>query len=152
MKQNWTKNTAYREFSVKAKDSVLVALDTDEIMKIEQLSGLTGSRELSRKLFLVQIYTGLRLSDLKNLHKENFDFKKKEIKIYTVKTESYLIFFPITTPSNFFLAFLLTSVSTYFIKLDKIQGLISILVMKEIVCVFLNNQLFFFHLEYKHYY
>jgi len=91
VKQGWTKNTAYREFSVKAKDSVLVALDADEVTKIEQLSGLTGTRELSRKLFLVQIYTGLRLSDLKNLKKENFDFKKKEIKIYTVKTESYLI-------------------------------------------------------------
>ena len=60
-------------------------------MKLERLAGLTGSKEIVRKLFLIQIYTGLRLSDIQNLSNANFDFKKKEIKIYTVKTESYLI-------------------------------------------------------------
>lgn len=91
VKQNWTKNTAFKSFAVSAKDSGLIALDADEILKPERLEGLTGSKEIVRKLFLIQIYTGLRLSDIQNLSNANFDFKKKEIKIYTIKTESYLI-------------------------------------------------------------
>lgn len=74
--------------------STLIALDEDEIIAIRDIE-LNERLSKIRDLFMVQCYTGLRVSDLLNIKPENVDIKRKEIGIATIKT-SEIIRIPVT--------------------------------------------------------
>ena len=73
------------------RETTKVSLTVEEIIKIEDLTSLTARLEKIRDLFLLQIYTGLRASDLFGLKPENIDFDLKIITIVTIKTQGNLI-------------------------------------------------------------
>lgn len=75
---------------VKDEETTMVALTEDELVKLENLKGLSPSNEKCRDMFLVQIYTGLRYSDLANLKPENVNSKEKIITLQTIKTQDRL--------------------------------------------------------------
>ncbi|MCX6152740.1 MAG: tyrosine-type recombinase/integrase [Candidatus Kapabacteria bacterium] len=80
----------------KYKDEPMkVALNEEELKSIENLENLTPRLSKIRDIFLVQIYTGLRFSDLANLKSSNINYKMSEIQIYTIKTEKPILI-PIT--------------------------------------------------------
>ena len=72
------------------KESTLIALTEEELLKIENVQELPPSQEKCRDMFLIQIYTGLRYSDLANLKTENINVKEKIISIHTIKTKEIL--------------------------------------------------------------
>ncbi|TAL68569.1 MAG: site-specific integrase [Bacteroidetes bacterium] len=72
-------------------ETTLIALSADELTKIEKLDNLSNSYDKIRDCFLVQVYTGLRYSDLTNLKPENINLKEKIITLYTIKTQDPLI-------------------------------------------------------------
>tara|TARA_R100000353_G_scaffold43121_1_gene34513 strand:+ start:57748 stop:59013 length:1266 start_codon:yes stop_codon:yes gene_type:complete len=81
-----------REFA-KPKESVdSIYLSLDELKKLENLK-LTKSQEVSRDLFLIGAYTGLRVSDFNRLSKENLEFLegKYYFKIESQKTSQPLL-------------------------------------------------------------
>ena len=65
--------------------STLIALDEDEITEIKNVE-LDQRLQKVRDLFLIQCYTGLRISDLLNLKPENINIKRKELHTITIKT------------------------------------------------------------------
>lgn len=69
------------------------ALNRFELDLLQNLSGLTPKLQRLQDLFLVQIYTGLRFSDLFNLKPENVNLPERKITLYTVKTQK-----PISIP------------------------------------------------------
>jgi integrase len=75
---------------VKDEETTLVALNEDELASIENVKGLSPSNEKCRDMFLIQIYTGLRYSDLANLKKANFNYDENIITIHTIKTQDIL--------------------------------------------------------------
>ncbi len=65
--------------------STLIALDEDEITEIKNVE-LNHRLQKVKDLFLIQCYTGLRISDLLNLKPENINIKRKELHTITIKT------------------------------------------------------------------
>ena len=80
-----------KTFKVWKENPDSVALTEAELDRLEKLD-LTQhhKHDKVRTLFLLQIYTGLRVSDLMRLKPGNFDFKTMEITINTMKTEELL--------------------------------------------------------------
>ncbi len=79
---------------VQNKYSTLIALDESEIKCIQEYLPSENLVKI-KDLFLIQCSTGLRVSDLLNLKKENIDKVNNEILLTTIKT-SELIRIPIT--------------------------------------------------------
>jgi site-specific recombinase XerD len=85
------------------QDTTIVALTNDELIKLENIEAyleegeeFTPKNEKIRDLFLIQIYTGVRFSDLFNLKPANIDFNQKLITLNTIKTQENLSI-PITS-------------------------------------------------------
>lgn len=78
------------------EETTQIALNEAELDAIQNLSKLTPRLQRLRDLFLVQTFTGLRYSDLKNLKPENINYTERRITIYTIKTETSLAI-PIST-------------------------------------------------------
>lgn len=76
------------------KNKTLIALDENEINSIVEFQP-NESKQKVKDLFIIQCFTGLRISDLLNLKKENIDKVNNEILLTTIKT-SELIRIPIT--------------------------------------------------------
>jgi integrase len=89
-------NTKFMDaFKVPWKDAQTVSLtekELDALMNVE----LDERLDNVRNLFVIQILTGLRYSDLKNLKPENIDLENEIIKISMIKTEDSVII-PIST-------------------------------------------------------
>ena len=68
-----------------------IALTQAELEEIENLKDLSLKHEKYRNLFLAQIYSGMRFSDLINLKPQNINYDEKIITIYTVKTQDPVI-------------------------------------------------------------
>lgn len=79
------------DFKIKIQNIEIVALNEDELSKIENTTFKHNYLEKTKSLFLMQIYTGLRYSDLINLKKENFDFINKRIIVTQIKTKESVI-------------------------------------------------------------
>lgn len=84
------------------EETTIIALTEDELADLENLPEMVEKqKEFTQRLrnlhalFLVQIYTGLRYSDLANIKKENIDFKNEIIRIKTLKTQDDVMI-PIT--------------------------------------------------------
>jgi integrase len=89
--KGYTKNTEYIDaFKVQKRDPDMIALNQDELSKIEDYEPETLSLQQTKDCFLIQVYTGLRYSDLANLRKQNFDASSMVIQITTIKTEGKL--------------------------------------------------------------
>lgn len=73
------------------EETNIVALNKTELESIEKLSGLTDRLDRTKDLFLAQIYTGLRVSDLFNLKNVNINYIERKIFINTMKTQNNLI-------------------------------------------------------------
>lgn len=87
-----TKDTSFvKTFKVWKENADTVALNESELELLENLD-LSKNQKIDkvRNLFLLQIYTGLRVSDLMKLKPENFDFRNMEITINIQKTEELL--------------------------------------------------------------
>lgn len=92
LQKGWTENRKFTEkgaFKVFKEDADTIALEIDEVKKIE-IAELPAKLEVTRDLFLLQISTMLRKSDLFNLKEVNIDKNKKEIKLYQQKTKKML--------------------------------------------------------------
>ncbi|TAL67825.1 MAG: site-specific integrase [Bacteroidetes bacterium] len=74
-----------RSFKLKT-ESQSVALTIEEINKLEKVKLPTKRYNHIRDLFLIQIYTCMRYSDLVNLKPENIMMDDRMIKIYQIKT------------------------------------------------------------------
>ena len=67
----------YRGFKIEKEDGNKVALDDDEIERIEKLE-LTGTHKSARDMFLFGCYTGLRFSDVQNLQPKSHIVKNSK--------------------------------------------------------------------------
>ena len=93
---NWAENAGYNhnpafhKFKVFKEEAYDIYLTEEEIRRLEELD-LSGrkSMEKIRDAFLLQCYTGLRFSDLKNLKPENL--KDDHITLGSIKTKERLI-------------------------------------------------------------
>ena len=83
------------------EDTTIIALSHDELDAIENLQfndqkeELTEIQKIVKDIYLIQIWTGLRMSDLYNLKPENINYNEKIITIYTLKTQE-----PLRIPMN----------------------------------------------------
>ena len=73
------------------EETSLIALTADELESIEKLKPPTPKLDKIKDLFLVQVYTGIRFSDLYNLKPENIDYNDNIITLKTLKTQDNLI-------------------------------------------------------------
>jgi site-specific recombinase XerD len=91
LRNDYMTNTKFMDaFKVPWKDAQTVSLtekELDALMNVE----LDERLDNVRNLFVIQILTGLRYSDLKNLKQENIDFENEIIKISMIKTEDSVI-------------------------------------------------------------
>lgn len=80
-------------FTVKIRTQKIakVYLTFDELKKIIDIRNLTQTQEHCRKAFIFACFTGLRISDLKNLKWENIDLKTKKISVLQKKTSEYIV-------------------------------------------------------------
>ncbi len=90
-KKNGEKITDFRHdpkvFEVwKSPEDISFALDSSQIDTLEKLE-LNDRLSRVRDLFVIQISTGLRVSDLLQLQPENFDWKKEIITVYMIKSK-----------------------------------------------------------------
>ena len=84
-------NEFVKSFKVWKENADSVALTEAELERLEKLDlSQHLKHDKVRTLFLLQIYTGLRVSDLMRLKPGNFDFRTMEITINTQKTEDLL--------------------------------------------------------------
>jgi site-specific recombinase XerD len=89
-------NTKFMDtFKVPWKDAQTVSLTEKELDALMNVS-LDERLDNVRILFIIQILTGLRYSDLKNLKTENIDLENEIIKVSMIKTEDMVII-PIST-------------------------------------------------------
>ena len=65
-------------------------LTETELESLEGLTKLSSRHEQARDLFLMQIYTGLRLGDLFNLKPANVDYNNQIISLNMIKTGEYV--------------------------------------------------------------
>jgi integrase len=81
-----------REFAKPNESVDAIYLNAEELKQLERLQLPTG-QEISRDLFLIGAYTGLRVSDFNRLSKENLDYLggKYYFKIETKKTSQPLL-------------------------------------------------------------
>lgn len=83
------KNMEYlnRRFKAPEERADTIYLTQEEILRIYELD-LSGNKKLdeARDLFVVGCYTGLRFSDLKQIHRGNFIKDNRQIRIKTQKT------------------------------------------------------------------
>jgi len=80
-------NDFVKELKVFNEDTDLIALSEIEINQIEDLKDISDRLSKTRDLFLFQVYTGLRISDLTKLKPENFNIIEKVITLTTMKTQ-----------------------------------------------------------------
>lgn len=78
------------------QETVIIALTQEELESIENYKPTTVKLERVKDVFLVQIYSGLRFSDLDNLKPSNINYKERILTLNTVKTQENLII-PMTT-------------------------------------------------------
>lgn len=69
------------------EETVKVVLTLTELEQVENLENVPPELQAIKDIFLIQIYTGLRNSDLNNLKKENINLRERRITIYTIKTQ-----------------------------------------------------------------
>ncbi len=85
-------NIEYIKYSLKELHknyTAFIALSEDEIELIKGLN-LNDRLEKVRDLFIFQCYTGLRVSDLLSLKRENYNIKDKLLNVYTMKTSKVI--------------------------------------------------------------
>ena len=88
-KNKYIDNQDYKDsLKVKKHKTESVALTDNEVELIENYSG--DQFENTRFWFLVQIYTGVRYSDLSNIH-NSIDMENEIIKLHTQKTNKEII-------------------------------------------------------------
>lgn len=90
-KNGYHTNSKFMDFKVWKLETSDIALSFEELDNLERLD-LSDNKRLNkiRDVFLLQIYTGLRVSDLLNLKPENFDLKEGVIKVDIIKTKEPL--------------------------------------------------------------
>jgi integrase len=92
-KQGYKINQEYKEFKVTWRPADIIVLEWEEIQQILKHNLKSIRLQNVRDLLIIGCSTGLRISDLLNLTRENIDLTKKEIRLTTIKTEQ-----PITVP------------------------------------------------------
>lgn len=68
-----------------------VYIDDDELELIEKFETDNDKLKKVKDCFLIQLYTGIRYSDLSHLTPENIDSKNKRIYLYSLKTDTPII-------------------------------------------------------------
>ncbi|MFH1052121.1 MAG: site-specific integrase [bacterium] len=83
--RGWNHKLTYKKFKVLREEASTIYLTKDELEKLQSLD-LTNNPTLSkiRDLFVLQCYTGMRVSDLMNIKPENI--KNDFLVIRTIKT------------------------------------------------------------------
>jgi integrase/recombinase XerD len=80
--------TPYSRFKITRPSERVIALDQEEIERLENLQNfeLSIGLRVSLETFLFSCYTGLRFSDVITLEKQHLDFKKQLLKKVQIKT------------------------------------------------------------------
>lgn len=80
-------------FTVKIRTQNIpkVFLTLDELKKIIDLTDLSQTQEHCRKAFIFACFTGLRISDLKNLKWDKINLRTKKISVLQIKTNEYIV-------------------------------------------------------------
>jgi len=87
-----TKNDNFRKFKVWKNEAVTVALNEEEILKLEMLDVSESiNMQQAKSLFLSLCYSGLRYNDLVTLKQENINYKDKTISLVTEKTRTHIV-------------------------------------------------------------
>lgn len=91
---HWSADNGYhnnrrfiKELHVKPTDSNHIALTVSELEMVRKCNGLSDELDRVRDLFLVQIYTGVRVSELMRIKKHHIDTDNKTIQVYSEKTD-----------------------------------------------------------------
>ena len=66
-------NDAFKKFKIKGYEKTIIALTESEIKTLENAGNLSDKLDKTRILFLIQLYSGLRYSDLPKLKNVNLD-------------------------------------------------------------------------------
>jgi len=91
LRNDYMTNTKFIDaFKVKWKDAQTVSLTEKELEALMNVE-LDERLDNVRNLFVIQILTGIRYSDLKNLKPENIDLENEIIKISMIKTEDVIV-------------------------------------------------------------
>lgn len=79
-------------FTVKIRTQNIpkIYLTIDELKKIINLKNLSQTQEHCRKAFIFACFTGLRISDLKNLKWDKVNLRTKKISVLQIKTSEYI--------------------------------------------------------------
>lgn len=101
VRQGLITDLSFRSYKTKADNVDNIYLTEDEIDRLYRLDipllksqGVIDSKshcEITRDLFVIGCWTGLRLSDLNNLNKANIDIKNNKLTIIAQKTKQEVI-------------------------------------------------------------
>jgi len=92
LSNNLTTNTDFiKAIEVRTKESQAVALNEEDLEKLEKVELEKEHLRNTKNLFLIQLYTGIRYSDLANMKRENIDLKNGHIVLHQVKTQNRII-------------------------------------------------------------
>jgi integrase len=89
--KKYINNQEYKKFKIKGHKTDSVILTDDDIKKIHAYETNRRTQIDIRIKFLIQIYTGLRLSDLMRLTDDKIDLKNKIITIITKKPNKEIV-------------------------------------------------------------
>ncbi|MBE0646908.1 MAG: site-specific integrase [Bacteroidales bacterium] len=70
-KRGYIKDMTYKEFKAAEREKDVIYLTLEELLVLYNFTFASPKRERARDLFCFMCFTGLRISDLKNLKKEN---------------------------------------------------------------------------------
>jgi integrase len=91
-KKGFNKHTQFiYDFKINSNATDVIALNEAELSVLESIELKQNYLSKSRDLFLMQIYTGLRYSDIQNIKEANIDKINKTITIYQLKTKDNVI-------------------------------------------------------------
>jgi integrase len=84
--KKYINNQDYKKFKIKGHKTDSIILTDEDIRKIHNYKPTRKTQIDIKNKFLIQIYTGLRLSDLMRLTDDKIDLKNRIIRLITLKT------------------------------------------------------------------
>jgi site-specific recombinase XerD len=91
-KKKWHNQEGYSEYLKDIKtESQSVYIDDSELELLENFEPESEVLKTVKDCFLIQLYTGIRYSDLVHLNSKNIDMNNKKVFLYSLKTDTPII-------------------------------------------------------------